>query len=135
MRLAELVNHQQKQIKEMEQMHNLEKEAKEKEGGELKVKIKELQAENKLCVQDIEELQWKEIDEKKETNKDQLAQLITTGMKSKGELTQSSGDWRTQKTRKESSEKENQEKQSKLNDLTNFMAELKQQITTSEKEL
>ena len=35
MRLAELVNHQQKQIKEMEQMHNLEKEAKEKEAIEL----------------------------------------------------------------------------------------------------
>ena len=30
------------------------------------------------------------------------------------------------KTRKESSEKENQEKQSKLNDLTNFMGDLKQ---------
>jgi hypothetical protein len=47
-------------------------------------------------------------------------------MKSKGELTQSSGEWRTMKTRKESSEKENQEKQSKLNDLTNFMGDLKQ---------
>jgi hypothetical protein len=39
----------------MEQMHNLEKEAKEKEAVELQIKIKELQKENKLCVQDIEE--------------------------------------------------------------------------------
>jgi hypothetical protein len=35
MRLAELVNHQKKQLKEMVQMHELEKHAREKEYDEL----------------------------------------------------------------------------------------------------
>ena len=42
MRLAELVNHQKKQLKEMVQMHELERAAKDKEYTELQQQIKDL---------------------------------------------------------------------------------------------
>jgi hypothetical protein len=42
MKLAELVNYQKKQLKEMVQMHELERASKDKEYAELQIKIKDL---------------------------------------------------------------------------------------------
>jgi len=61
----------------------------------------------------------------KEDNKTKLAEMIEVGMESKGMLTEVSGDYKSRKTKKDSYEKDSQEKLSKLNDLTNFTAELK----------
>jgi hypothetical protein len=61
----------------------------------------------------------------KEDNKTKLAEMIEVGMESKGMLTEVTGDYRSRKTKKDSYEKDSQEKLSKLNDLTNFTAELK----------
>lgn len=48
MRLAELVNHQKKQLKEMVQMHELERAAKDKEYTELQMQIKDLQEKSRI---------------------------------------------------------------------------------------
>jgi hypothetical protein len=74
----------------------------------------------------IEEEQWTRIDEIKDCNKEELAKMIEAGMESKGYLTEVTGDFKTKRTKKESSEKDSQEKQSKLNDMTNTTAELRQ---------
>lgn len=75
------------------------------------------------------------IDEVKEGNKTDLAKMIEAGMDSKGQLTEVTGDYKTRRTKRESSEKDSQEKQSKLQDLSNYTAELRQQILSSQKEL
>ena len=54
-----------------------------------------------------------------------MAKMIETGMESKGQLTEVTGDFKTKRTKKESSEKDSQEKQSKLNDMTNITTELR----------
>ena len=62
----------------------------------------------------IEENQWEKIDEIKELNKNDLAQMIEAGMDSKGSLTEVTGEYKTRRTKRESAEKDSQEKQSKL---------------------
>jgi chromosome segregation ATPase len=83
----------------------------------------------------LEDEQWELIDEVKDKNKEELAKMIETGMESKGQLTEVTGDFKTRRTKKESSEKDSQEKQSKLNDMTNITAELRQQIQSYKTEL
>lgn len=116
-------------------MHELEKHAREKEYDELQKQIRELQEANRGERKVIEEIQWETIDEVKEKNKNDLAQMIELGMDSKGQLTEVTGDYKTRRTKRESAEKDSQEKSSKLLDLTNYTAELKANIISSEKEL
>ena len=116
-------------------MHELEKHAREKEYDELQKQIRDLQELNRGERKVIEEEQWEAIDEIKEQNKNDLANMIELGMESKGQLTEVTGDYKTRRTKRESAEKDSQEKQSKLLDLTNYTAELKAQIESSKKEL
>jgi len=87
-------------------MHELEKHAREKEYDELQKQIRELQDANRGERKVIEEIQWETIDEVKEKNKNDLAQMIELGMDSKGQLTEVTGDYKTRRTKRESAEKD-----------------------------
>ena len=91
-------------------MHELEKHAREKEYDELQKQIRDLQELNRGERKVIEEEQWEAIDEIKEQNKNDLANMIELGMESKGQLTEVTGDYKTRRTKRESAEKDSQEK-------------------------
>ena len=84
----------------MQQEHTLQKQQKDVEYKEKQEYIEKLEKENVAMRKDIEDEAWEMIDQLKDKNKDELAQIITDGMKAKSELTTVHGERRKKEEEK-----------------------------------
>lgn len=78
---------QEKQFKELQVEHKLQKDEKDKERKLLSKKIETMLEENKVERKKIEDAAWHHIDEIKDANKEELVTIIEAGMLSKSQLT------------------------------------------------
>jgi len=134
-RISELVLQQDKKLKEMKQEHELQKQQKDNESKTLDSKINEMLDENKGARKKIEDDAWERIDVIKDKNKEELAQVIEAGLKSKGELTKVTGEYKNKRGKKDQLQRKIKEKSTKLADLLNQTTDLRAQIESQKSEL
>jgi len=80
---------------------------------------------NKSQRKEIEDKAWDDIDEIKDTNKEELVNIIAQGMDSKTRLTTIQGEFKKQKSEKERLSTDIKDRQTKLNELVSTYNELK----------
>jgi chromosome segregation ATPase len=80
---------------------------------------------NKSQRKEIEDKAWDQIDEIKDTNKEELVNIIAQGMDSKTRLTTIQGEFKKQKSEKERLSTDIKDRQTKLNELVSTYNELK----------
>jgi len=90
---------------------------------------------NKSQRKEIEDKAWDDIDEIKDTNKEELVNIIAQGMDSKTRLTTIQGEFKKQKSEKERLSTDIKDRQTKLNELVSTYNELKAQIQSQMLEL
>jgi chromosome segregation ATPase len=80
---------------------------------------------NKSQRKEIEDKAWDQIDVIKDTNKEELVNIIAQGMDSKTRLTTIQGEFKKQKSEKERLSTDIKDRQTKLNELVSTYNELK----------
>jgi chromosome segregation ATPase len=109
--------HHQKAIDELEKDNKIEVEEQVKETNQLKEKMDNMIREHKEMREKIENDAWDEIDAIKDKNKEDLAEFIDAGMKSKGELTLITNEYRDAKGEQERLKRDINDKQTKLQEM------------------
>jgi len=126
---------QEKQYKELKVEHDLQKKEKDQDKKNLEAQISKMTEINKMERKKIEDEAWDQIDDIKDTNKEELVGIIAQGMESKTRLTTIQGNFKKEKNEKEKLSTDIKDRQTKLNELVSTYNELKAQIQSQMLEL